>query len=132
MNILLDENLDWRLGRELTGHMVASVPLIGWAGMKNGELLRRAEAQFDVLVTMDRGIYHQQNLSGMRLIIVALHAKNESPQGDQATDAHPPGGCCKQHNPGSITRCEQRPSLSAAAGRRISSCAALARPSASW
>ena len=75
MNILLDENLDWRLGRELTGHRVSSVPLIGWAGVKNGELLRRAEAQFDVLVTMDKGIYHQQNLSGMRLIIVALQAK---------------------------------------------------------
>ena len=75
MNILLDENLDWRLGRELTGHSVSSVPLIGWAGVKNGELLRRAEAQFDVLVTMDKGIYHQQNLSGMRLIIVALQAK---------------------------------------------------------
>ena len=75
MNILLDENLDWRLGRELAGHMVSSVPLIGWAGIKNGELLRRAEAQFDVLVTMDKGIYHQQNLSGMRLIIVALQAR---------------------------------------------------------
>ena len=74
MNILLDENLDWRLSRELPGHRVASVPLIGWAGVKNGELLRRAEAQYEVLVTMDRGIYHQQNLMGMQLIIVALRA----------------------------------------------------------
>lgn len=75
MNILLDENLDWRLGRELTGHTTASVPLIGWAGVKNGELLRRANAQFDVLITMDKGIYHQQNLVGLRLIIIALRAK---------------------------------------------------------
>jgi hypothetical protein len=36
VRILLDENLDWRLRRELPGHEVESVPLIGWAGLKNG------------------------------------------------------------------------------------------------
>ena len=75
MRILLDENLDWRLERELSGHEVSSVPKIGWAGVKNGELLRLADAQFDVLVTMDKGIYHQQNLAEMKLIIIALRAK---------------------------------------------------------
>lgn len=59
----------------MTGHVTSSVPLLGWAGVKNGELLRRANEQFDVLVTMDKGIYHQQNLTGLRLIIVALRAK---------------------------------------------------------
>ena len=39
--ILLDENLDWRLSRDLPGHTVESVPLIGWAGLENGELLIR-------------------------------------------------------------------------------------------
>jgi predicted nuclease of predicted toxin-antitoxin system len=54
MRLLLDENLDWRLRRDLPEHQVVSVPLIGWAGIENGELLRRAvEAGFDVLVTMD-------------------------------------------------------------------------------
>jgi hypothetical protein len=53
MRLLLDENLDWRLGRSLPGHQVESVPLLGWAGIQNGELLRKAvEARFDVLVTM--------------------------------------------------------------------------------
>lgn len=75
MRILLDENLDWRLERDLPGHSVASVPRIGWAGVKNGELLRRANGQFDVLVTMDKGIYHQQNLTGLSLAVVALRAK---------------------------------------------------------
>ena len=75
MKILLDENLDWRLGRELPGDSVSSVPLIGWAGMKNGQLLRQAEAEFDAFITMDRGIYHQQNLAGMKLIVIALKAK---------------------------------------------------------
>jgi predicted nuclease of predicted toxin-antitoxin system len=76
MNILLDENLDWRLERDLPGHTVASVPRIGWAGMKNGELLRRSAARFDVLVTMDKGIYQQQNLTGLSLAVVALRAKS--------------------------------------------------------
>jgi hypothetical protein len=42
MRILLDENLDWRLSRRLSGHDVQSVPLIGWAGTKNGALLANA------------------------------------------------------------------------------------------
>ena len=84
MNILLDENLDWRLGRDLVGHVTSSVPLIGWAGIKNGQLLRRANEQFDVLVTMDKGIYHQQNLAGLTLIIVALRARS-----NRLTDTRP-------------------------------------------
>jgi predicted nuclease of predicted toxin-antitoxin system len=75
MKILLDENLDWRLERHLTGHTVTSISKVGWAGIKNGELLRRADGAFDVLVTMDKGIYHQQNLSQLKLAIVALKAK---------------------------------------------------------
>ena len=37
MRILLDENLDWGLGGDLPGHRIESVPLIGWAGIANGE-----------------------------------------------------------------------------------------------
>jgi hypothetical protein len=47
VNILLDENLDWPLRRDLPGHSVESVPLIGWAGFKNGMLLAAAEQRFD-------------------------------------------------------------------------------------
>ncbi|MBE0545194.1 MAG: hypothetical protein IH623_27975 [Verrucomicrobia bacterium] len=47
MKILLDEDLDWRLKRELPGHAVESAPF-GWAGLKNGELLARAEGRFEV------------------------------------------------------------------------------------
>jgi hypothetical protein len=53
MRLPLDENLDWRLRRDLMNHQMESVPLIGWAGIENGELLRKAvEAGFEVLVTM--------------------------------------------------------------------------------
>ena len=42
--------------------------------MKDGALLQLAQVQFDALVTMDRGIAHQQNVSGLRLGIVLLRA----------------------------------------------------------
>jgi predicted nuclease of predicted toxin-antitoxin system len=74
VNILLDENLDWRLRRDLPGHVVESVPLIGWAGIKNGELLARAEKQFEVLITMDANLAHQQDLSKFGLAVIALQA----------------------------------------------------------
>lgn len=77
MRILLDENLDWRLGRELPGHEVHSVPLIGWSGLKNGALLARAVASgFDVFVTMDRGIPRQQNLTRISLAVVRLDSRS--------------------------------------------------------
>ena len=74
MRILLDENLNWRLERFLPGHEVKSVPRIGWAGLKNGKLLARAEQKFDVLITMDGSMASQQNLARLRLAIVALRA----------------------------------------------------------
>ena len=74
MRILLDENLDWRLERFLPGHEVKSVPRIGWAGLKNGKLLARAEEDFDVLITMDGSMTAQQNRARLRLAIVALRA----------------------------------------------------------
>jgi hypothetical protein len=50
-------------------------PIVGWAGLKNGELLRAAEENaIDVLVTGDRTLTHEQNLKGRRLAIVPLSA----------------------------------------------------------
>ena len=75
MRLLLDENLDWRLRRDLPGHQVESLPLIGWAGIENGELLHKAvEAGFDVLVTMDSDMVHQQNIDRYPIAVGALRA----------------------------------------------------------
>ncbi len=77
MRILLDENLDWRLRRDLPGHQVESVPLLGWAGIQNGVLLRRAvETGFELLVTMDGNMVHQQNIAWQGIAIVALRARS--------------------------------------------------------
>ena len=76
MRILLDENLDWRLSRSLPAHEVSSVPLIGWAGIKNGALLARASGQFEVLVTMDSAMVREHDLTRIDLIVVALRARS--------------------------------------------------------
>jgi hypothetical protein len=56
----------------LTGHNCESVQRCGWDGIKNGELLRLAETQFDFLVTSDQSLAYQQNLAGRRIAILLL------------------------------------------------------------
>jgi hypothetical protein len=59
VRVLLDECVDRRLARELAGHEVTTAPLKGWAGIQNGELLKLAEKEFDVFVTVDRNLSFQ-------------------------------------------------------------------------
>lgn len=74
MKILLDENLDWRLERHLPGHEVESVPLIGWAGVGNGELLERAQDRFEIFITMDSKMVRDLNTQAAKLAIFVLKA----------------------------------------------------------
>ena len=62
------------LKRELRGHEARTVQDLGWAGIKNGALLRRANGQFDTLLTVDQGIAYQQSLSGLTISVVAMMA----------------------------------------------------------
>ena len=54
---------------------ISTVQEMGWAGVRNGELLRRAEEHFDVFVTADQNLRYQQNLSGRKLAILVLPSK---------------------------------------------------------
>ncbi len=75
MQILLDENLNWRLRTYLGGHDVESVRSRGWGGTKNGKLLQRAvEAGFAAMITMDDNLVHQQVLSQYAIAVIVLHA----------------------------------------------------------
>lgn len=56
----------------LAGHDVVTAFEAGWAELSNGELLDAAQARFDVLVTTDKQLRHQQNLTGRRIAIVVL------------------------------------------------------------
>lgn len=74
MCLLLDECLPRRLGRDLTGHEVATVPGMGWAGTTNGALLRLAEGRFDAFIIADQNFEYQQRLRSVSLVIVVLIA----------------------------------------------------------
>ncbi len=74
MNILLDHCLDWRLKRLLPGHHTVATFEMGWVSVRNGRLLTLAEAQFDVFLTVDKGIQYQQNMTGRTLAVVTLRA----------------------------------------------------------
>jgi predicted nuclease of predicted toxin-antitoxin system len=75
MRVLLDECLPRRLRREWPDHEVQTVTEMGWSGKKNGELLRlMASQRFDVFVTVDRNLRHQQNLRSAGIGLVVLIA----------------------------------------------------------
>lgn len=77
MKVLLDEDIPHKLRGHLAAHETVTVAYLGWSGLKNGELLKAAEgAAFDVLVTSDQGLPHQQNLLARKLAVVVLSAQD--------------------------------------------------------
>ena len=76
MRILLDESLPRRLAQELPGHEAQTVQSRGWAGLKNGELLRVASADFQALLTGDQNLEYQQNIADFAIAVVVLLAVN--------------------------------------------------------
>lgn len=72
MRILLDECVPWPVHVLLSRHSCTSVQHQGWGGLKNGDLLNRAEAEFDVFITSDQNIHYQQNLAERRIAILEL------------------------------------------------------------
>ena len=76
MRVLLDENLPHDLTGALIGFEVVTVQGMGWTGLKNGELLRRAGGAIDAFVTMDRNLRHQQNLSVLPFKVVLIVARS--------------------------------------------------------
>ena len=74
MKILLDECIDPRMAKAIAGFEMKSVREMGWAGIKNGKLLKLAEQNFDVFITVDQGIPFQQNIKKFNLAIIVLKA----------------------------------------------------------
>lgn len=74
MRVLLDECVPRPLRDHLPGHDIKTVAECRWAGVKNGELMRRAEGQFDVLLTVDRNLEYQQSFAGASIAVIVMHA----------------------------------------------------------
>lgn len=74
MRILFDNNVPVGVRRFLTGHEVRTLVEMNWPPqLENGELLKAAEAAaFEVMVTSDQNIRHQQNLTSRKLALVVL------------------------------------------------------------
>lgn len=76
MRILFDQGTPMPLRRVLASHTVSTAFEMGWSNLENGDLLREAEKQFDLLVTTDQNLRYQQNLAGRRLTILVLPTTN--------------------------------------------------------
>lgn len=74
--VLLDENLPRLLKRQLPGFKVCTVAEMGWAGTRNGALLQLAETEFDIFMTADRNLPHQQVLTARNLGVVVLVSRS--------------------------------------------------------
>lgn len=71
MRILLDNCVPRKLARHIQGHSVRTAAEEQWAHLSDKALLDAMAGTFDALITVDRGIQHQQNMTG-RLIVVGL------------------------------------------------------------
>ena len=76
MKLLLDECIDRRLAKALTGHEVQTVPQMNWAGLSDNQLLELAEKEFDIFITVDQNLPFQQNLSKLDLAVFVLRSNS--------------------------------------------------------
>nr|VFJ76270.1 MAG: hypothetical protein BECKFW1821C_GA0114237_11023 [Candidatus Kentron sp. FW] len=74
-NVLLDECVDRKLASYIVGHNVQTAVKAGWASYENGELLRLAQRDFDVLITMDRNLVYQQSVAKFDIAVIVLSGK---------------------------------------------------------
>jgi predicted nuclease of predicted toxin-antitoxin system len=76
VKILFDHGTPAPLRRALVGHAVSTAHEMGWSELDNGSFLSAAESEFDVIITTDQSIRHQQNLAGHRVAILVLPTTN--------------------------------------------------------
>ena len=102
MKVLLDEMLPVGVAQLLDGHDVTTVKSAGFAGLKNGELLRRtAAAGYDVLITADRNLPEQQNIGSTRLAVVLVPGNRLAEIAPRSTEIDE---AIRAAQPGTVTR----------------------------
>ncbi len=79
MKILLDECVTKKIKTLLPEHKVFTIGQMGWAGLKNGKLLTKAvENKFDILLTIDKNINYQQNISKYNISLIVLNVNDSN------------------------------------------------------
>ncbi len=104
MRILIDECIDQRLRNYLPEHDCQTARHAGFGGLKNGDLLKAAEAaKFEVLLTVDRGMEYQQDLNRRNIAVIIFHTNS-----NRLKDLLPHTPACLVHldsiRPGQIVR----------------------------
>lgn len=79
MRILVDEDVPVQINQGPTTHNVRTVQQMGWGSLDNGELLALSEGRFDVFITADKNLKHQQNLSGLNIAVLQLSTNKRRP-----------------------------------------------------
>lgn len=72
MNILFDQGTPVPLRDHLIDHIVQTAFELGWSNLENGALLAAAEGTFDLLITTDQQLWHQQNLATRKISVLVL------------------------------------------------------------
>jgi len=75
MRVLFDECVPAPLAKDLVGHEVFTVEDAGFKGLSNGAVLNAAGEEYDVLITVDRGYEHQQDVSALALAVLLLYTR---------------------------------------------------------
>ena len=79
MKLLLDENLPKKLKKDFPEHEIYTVTDKDWNGKKNGELLSlMLDESFDILMTFDQNLEHQQNFAKYPITVIVLMAENNT------------------------------------------------------
>ena len=84
MRVILEECLPRRLGAELVGHLVATVPEAGWAGVSKGKLLSRIAGNYDAFITIDKNLPVQQRTETLPFGVILVRARS-----NQLSDLRP-------------------------------------------
>lgn len=104
MKILLDECIPRKFRNSFVDHECHTVPEAGFEGLKNGDLLTRAEkAGFEVFITMDRGLPYQQNLSDRGIAILIIRSRSNR-IGDLLTHVEACRSALETLHPGAVIR----------------------------
>src|SRR5271169_2239792 len=103
MRVLLDECIPRKFKNRLVGHNCSTVPEVGLAGKKNGELLLLAEQNgFEIFVTLDKGLKYQQNLAQRNIAVIIIRAMS-----NRISDLLPHAEAClvdiRSIRPGQVT-----------------------------
>src|SRR4051794_25193018 len=105
MKLLLDECVPrpFKFSQGTPEHPCMTVPEAGFGGKTNGELLKLVEGEFDVFVTLDKGVEFQQNLAGRKIAILLIRARSNRLNDllPLVTDCH---GAIARIQPGQVVR----------------------------